>query len=269
MTKTKISGKFIDEAEDELVDEMNYTCERKNLDGIHKIIKKRYDEFLVVPESYPEYCTPDVMIMEFLEGERLIDASDRWFGEMAANMGMSKQECKKKVEDQWKEEAEKHQKDQGEANLSPIEFMLQSWKYHLAVKLSGIDMEQLDVPRLVGPLVEAHGFELIVKGIFNGDPHAGNVLLLKDGRIGLIDYGCTRQVEKAQRVKYAKVVVALIEDDGSEAAQKRVANAGSQLLTLQKPDDWAMYLRIKAAFGARRKRVASTIGTLISSRSTH
>jgi aarF domain-containing kinase len=29
-------------------------------------------------------------------------------------------------------------------------------------------------------------------GAFNGDPHPGNILLLKDGRLGLIDYGQVR-----------------------------------------------------------------------------
>lgn len=34
-----------------------------------------------------------------------------------------------------------------------------------------------------------HAYELLMCGCFNGDPHPGNILMLPDGRLGLIDYG--------------------------------------------------------------------------------
>jgi Ser/Thr protein kinase RdoA (MazF antagonist) len=33
------------------------------------------------------------------------------------------------------------------------------------------------------------GHQVLVEGVFNGDPHPGNFLVLPDGRIGLIDFG--------------------------------------------------------------------------------
>lgn len=30
---------------------------------------------------------------------------------------------------------------------------------------------------------------LFIDGVFHADPHAGNLLLLADGRLGLIDFG--------------------------------------------------------------------------------
>lgn len=30
---------------------------------------------------------------------------------------------------------------------------------------------------------------LFIDGVFHADPHAGNLLLLSDGRLGLIDFG--------------------------------------------------------------------------------
>jgi aarF domain-containing kinase len=37
----------------------------------------------------------------------------------------------------------------------------------------------------------------------------GNCLKLNDGRLGLIDYGQTRRIDRDQRIKFAQVVVAL------------------------------------------------------------
>ena len=50
----------------------------------------------------------------------------------------------------------------------------------------------LESHRILRELLEVHGFEVFNCELFNGDPHAGNILLLPDGRLGLIDYGQSR-----------------------------------------------------------------------------
>ena len=47
----------------------------------------------------------------------------------------------------------------------------------------------LNVPRLVDTLFRVHAHQLFDDGFFQGDPHPGNILLLDDGRVGLIDWG--------------------------------------------------------------------------------
>ena len=39
--------------------------------------------------------------------------------------------------------------------------------------------------RVMSTLCKVHGHELLKDGLFNGDPHAGNFLLLRDGRIAV------------------------------------------------------------------------------------
>lgn len=57
--------------------------------------------------------------------------------------------------------------------------------------------------------MDVHGYEIFVDGSFNGDPHPGNILLLEDGRLGLIDYGQVKHISREHRVHLAKLVVAL------------------------------------------------------------
>ena len=61
--------------------------------------------------------------------------------------------------------------------------------------------------------------QVLVDGLFSSDPHPGNLLLLPDGRLGLIDFGQVKRLTTAQRYKVARIVVAVASDD-EEALQK-------------------------------------------------
>lgn len=56
----------------------------------------------------------------------------------------------------------------------------------------------------------------VLAGAFNGDPHPGNILLLADGRLGLIDYGQVKRMIVEERVKYAKLMLAHARGDKAE-----------------------------------------------------
>lgn len=46
-------------------------------------------------------------------------------------------------------------------------------------------------------------------GLFNGDPHPGNYLLLDDGRVGFIDYGCVAEFSPGVIEAFKRVIRAL------------------------------------------------------------
>ena len=46
--------------------------------------------------------------------------------------------------------------------------------------------------------------------MFNGDPHAGNILLLPDGRLGLIDYGQVKYLTEKERLHLCKVMICMV-----------------------------------------------------------
>ena len=47
----------------------------------------------------------------------------------------------------------------------------------------------INLGHVIDVINRVHAHEILVNGVFNGDPHPGNILLCPDGRIGLIDYG--------------------------------------------------------------------------------
>jgi aarF domain-containing kinase len=71
----------------------------------------------------------------------------------------------------------------------------------------------LDAHRILRDLLEVHGFEVFSCDLFNGDPHAGNILLLPDGRLGLIDYGQCRRLTPETRNGLARLIIAISDDD--------------------------------------------------------
>lgn len=70
-----------------------------------------------------------------------------------------------------------------------------------------------NVPRLIDALMRIHGHQLLVNGLFNADPHAGNFLLLPDGKIGLIDYGSTKRLSRSDRIMACVIYAALARGD--------------------------------------------------------
>lgn len=73
--------------------------------------------------------------------------------------------------------------------------------------------EPLNGPRLARILFEVHGHEIFQNGLFNSDPHAGNVLMMPDGRLGLIDYGAVMRLTVEQRNNIARLLSAIADED--------------------------------------------------------
>lgn len=63
-------------------------------------------------------------------------------------------------------------------------------------------------------------------GLFHADPHAGNLLLLPDGRLGLIDLGLTGESGDQDRQRIARTVRAFISGD-SEALTRALLEFGT------------------------------------------
>lgn len=51
------------------------------------------------------------------------------------------------------------------------------------------------------------------QGIFHGDPHPGNIFLLDDGRLGLVDFGITGRLNEEFRFTVAELMIAISERD--------------------------------------------------------
>lgn len=79
-----------------------------------------------------------------------------------------------------------------------------------AIEAQGLDRAEIAhrAARLLLTMILDHGF-------FHADPHPGNVLIERDGRIGLIDFGMAGEVDDATRNLLLQLMIAIARQDAS------------------------------------------------------
>jgi ubiquinone biosynthesis protein len=69
-------------------------------------------------------------------------------------------------------------------------------------------------------------FKMVLQdGLFHADPHPGNIFVLPDGRLGLVDFGIMGRITEENMEHFANVFVALAEHD-YDALVRQYANLG-------------------------------------------
>jgi len=170
--------------------------------------------------------TKNVFVMERLYGKPI----DKWAKEqllgMAARQGISVDEALKKLRGMSAEEVQKLVPS--EAALRTYALVLRcrdlirngaAFTYNWSLGWIGAPIEYVSSPRpvnvhqLVHRIFEVQAKCILERGFFNGDPHAGNILLLDDGRLGLIDWGQVARLSETQRVRFAEALIAVADRD--------------------------------------------------------
>src|SRR6201996_1369076 len=95
--------------------------------------------------------------------------------------------------------------------------------------------------------------QVLLDGTFHADPHPGNVLLLADGRLGLLDFGSVGRIDAGLRAALQRLLLAL--DRGDPAAL-----ADALLDVVERPEelDEARLERTLGRFAARPMAVGVT-----------
>lgn len=190
--------------------EFDYRGEAQNLLAIREPVMKEYGAYVEIPKPYMDLCSKHILVMDFLEGKRLVDGIRDEYRVLAHSMGKTLED----LENEKKQdilsgkfhflniEEDKQQNIQIQRmlfvqdcmkwnniksfvlnNLTPMPYIYNTTYPYEWTKCS------LNLGKLIEILCKVHGYELFQLGLFNGDPHPGNILLLSDGRLGLIDYG--------------------------------------------------------------------------------
>ncbi len=71
----------------------------------------------------------------------------------------------------------------------------------------------LDPREVAERVVDVWGEQVLGHGFFHGDPHPGNIIVLADGRLSLIDFGLTARLTPAAREGVARLSIAAANRD--------------------------------------------------------
>ncbi len=77
----------------------------------------------------------------------------------------------------------------------------------------------VEAARLAGLIMEAYVQMMLVDGLFHADPHPGNLLLARDGRLVLLDFGMMVRVPPEVRLALIRTVFASIRRDADAVAR--------------------------------------------------
>jgi aarF domain-containing kinase len=232
-------------------------------------ILPKFGHLVDIPRPVTELCTKRVLVMECLEGVSLMAGIKKQYSAIAAEQGKTLDQLQD--EQRLKDEAAKKRGETRSVGLSSRTIRAYSWYvfsrdlvrnfgcllYNATFGLAFPKLEYrrstqlLDLPRILDLLWEVHGHQLLMNGCFNGDPHPGNIMLMNDGRLGLVDYGQVKRIPKENRVFIAKICLALLKDDSETviALQKECG------LETKNMDPWVIEKYARVAYDNDRREV--------------
>ncbi|MEU4739558.1 AarF/UbiB family protein [Actinosynnema sp. NPDC023658] len=74
-------------------------------------------------------------------------------------------------------------------------------------------LESVDRDALARALLDALLRQVMVNGVFHADPHPGNIMLLHDGRLGMLDFGSVGRIDAQLRSALGKLLLAVDRGD--------------------------------------------------------
>eukprot|EP00158_Paraphelidium_tribonemae_P004662 Partr_v1_DN26894_c2_g1_i2_m40184 putative AarF domain containing kinase len=218
---------IIDEMEKQFMKEFDFNNEGEAMKRVKSNIEPLFPD-TVIPA--PIYFNRDIIVMEYLQGRKLIDAVMDDYKLIARKWGLTLDELFEKGKTMPKPTA----RDQlvqrvvfGVRKLyqslvvafNKTGILAYNWTFGWFTKPIPMHMANegmvppINPPYLTQLLVKVHGHQVLIDGFFNADPHPGNIMLLNDGRLGLIDYGQVKEITEEQRYNFGKMILAILTRD--------------------------------------------------------
>lgn len=218
----------LQEIENQFRNEFDYELEASHLQQVYtNISQSTWRKRVVVPRPVPELCRKHVLVMDFIPGVKLHEGIREQWRRVAEREGVpfdvyADRQLTAPPRD-LATSASRHRLLH--VQLLARDAVANIWRIAYNVTLgialgfkplvwTEMPINLADTIRL---LAEIHAHEIFVDGCFNGDPHPGNILLMPDGRLGLVDYGQVKTISVDSRRQYAKLIVALADRDYEEA----------------------------------------------------
>lgn len=225
---------MLEELAKQMMTEFDFRREGENLKVISSKMHKKFGSEIVVPEPIEGMVTENVLVMTKLYGTKLMNRMKQQLEDLAHR-------TKRPVKELMDEYYEMLQSPVPIRNPlfeppKPIVVRMYWWYLRSITALTNLGKTlynhtigrvttQLPYSVALPPvhpqltldvLNRVHAHQVLVDGHFNGDCHPGNVLILNDGKLGLIDYGQVKQISSAERLMLSKLIVALAENRSSD-----------------------------------------------------
>ncbi|MFH9263203.1 ABC1 kinase family protein [Streptomyces sp. NPDC017546] len=108
--------------------------------------------------------------------------------------------------------------------------LVQEWLRGVTFDRAGVvaDRKGLDRQELARTAFASMLHQILRVGVFHADPHPGNLLLLDDGRIALLDFGSVGRIEPSVRLAIQELLVAVGRGDSAGLHDALIAMLGTR-----------------------------------------
>ena len=226
--------------------EFDFRREAKVMEQIRRNLARPFPKVCVPKLVDPDMVSENVLVMTELAGGSLLDGLKRTAQAYAEAQGISVDQLKQQMmEDGRTRESQGEALGDGGASAGPSRLKLALLQGYMRTSTLAVNtgvalyngsigrvakesrkkyqqpLPMINIEATVRTLCAVLGHQVLRDGLFSSDPHPGNVMLLHDGRIGLIDFGQAKYLTKQQRLLVARTVVAVA--SGDEPAMLRIA----------------------------------------------
>ena len=234
------------EIEKQFLTEFDYRAEADNLSRVRANVLPKWKDKVYIPRPHIDLCSRHLLVMEYLNGVKLVDGILSGLEKVAAVQGKTAaellEEQKAKMTSGKFEyrslEENKVQVQQMRGLITLYDCLLTCNPLRLLYNCSPIRLVTgpakyvwtpmpVDLGNILELLCRVEGNQIFQDGLFNGDCHPGNILLLEDGRLGLIDYGQVKAMTIEERIKYAKLIIAHYRRDKNEVVRIHFEEMGT------------------------------------------
>ncbi|CAJ1895898.1 unnamed protein product [Cylindrotheca closterium] len=222
-------GPILDECYSQIMSEFDYRNEARSLSRVRRnMMISPFQGRIVVPEPVSKLSSKELLIMQMLEGKKWSEAIE---DDLALALG-GKEEASALIKAKRLDlilGKEKRQALREGATDASVGGKSSSFDW-----MKGLDLKKKlrlyslykRTKSYVDLMVDVQGHQILTNGVFQGDPHNGNILLMPNGSLGLIDYGQTKTLSHEQRLGVARIVLALGRKSGRAEIAKEMRALG-------------------------------------------
>ena len=144
----------------------------------------------------------------------------------------------------------------------------------LEARSQGDASAQARISRLLGRVLEAYARQVLELGVFQADPHPGNLLASDEAELVLLDFGCSQELDEERRHGWIRLARAFVSKDVAGMAQRMeelgfVADSASReglegyarmvvedfALVRERGGDWPNQVEMLAQFASLARRI--------------
>ena len=205
--------------------ELDFSRERQNLEHFAEIFAEKNKD-VVIPRPFKSLCTKRVLVMEELRGKPLASFLSEEKSAKHSEAERS-QTPGSQTPDSQKPEPKKPDSQTPQSGRSMMHAIDEGTSSKDSSSKGTSSQGERTKQHLAETIAGAYLTMLFDEALFHADPHSGNLLLMGDGKLGILDFGMIGRIDENLRETIEEMLVAISKGDQNRLTRliRRIGDA--------------------------------------------